>query len=198
MSTTLKKLFNNLPVLAWIVIIPLGIILFIGSIITLFAAIATVEGVASILILLVTFVIMRGLQNVPAETKADPTSKFFVALGICFFALMGMAIDQTGNPIYNAPMQIIFCPANSQLSREADISHPLPGRTDISQEFTCVNSNKQVVKQIIIWEILIYRFFQYVVIYYLLQLFVKATNGISIGKKRDTLVEEKRPPVVSE
>jgi hypothetical protein len=111
--------------------------------------------------------VVWGTSGSGYETNSKETGAGFItALGICFFALMGMAIDQPGNYLYNKPLEWLFCPANSTLSRGIDVSHPLPGRTDITQDFNCVSSDQKITKRIGPLEIMGVRFVEYVVIAY--------------------------------
>src|SRR6185369_14745067 len=138
-----------------------------GGIILLFTLVATVEGVASIIFLVIGFIyVFASNTEIGLSKIKSKTSGLAVAFGIVFFALMGMAIDQTGNVIYNLPLQIINCPAGTYLTRDAIVTNPLPGRTDINQDFNCVNSSKKIVSTLDIGNIIIVRFIEYVIIGY--------------------------------
>jgi hypothetical protein len=188
----MKNLLSKLPTIVWILLIPLGIVIFIGAITTAFYLIASVEGVASILMLIAgaIFTISGGgsvnnysKAKIAGKETGDAMSKFFLATGICFFALMGMAIDQPGNFIYNKPIELIYCPPGSGLNRIVDVSHPLPGRTDITQDFTCRDAEGKAVKQVGMFEVIGVRFFEYVVIAYLLMGFAKLVNKYRYRKQ---------------
>lgn len=158
----------QLPSFVWVILIPIFFIVLIVGIILTFTALATVEGFASIAILIVTILILRGASIVDfKDAKPPKDSAFALAAGICFFALMGIAIDQPGNVIYNKPIEILFCPAGTYLYRGTDISHPLPGRTDITQDFRCINET-ETVAYVGIGEVIVTRFFEYVLIGYAL------------------------------
>lgn len=86
---------------------------------------------------------------------------------IGFFALMGATIDQPGNLIYNKPVETCFCPPGSQLRRSTITSNPLPGRTDMTQDFTCVQNGKPV-ESINMLAVMGIRFLEYLVLGYLL------------------------------
>jgi len=111
MGQFLKTLFSKMPTIGWI-IIPLGIALVIGSVILGFWALATVEGVASVLMLLVGTIVMRLTVNPDFREKlnqiAENDNKSVIMkknLGMAIAVVMGVAVDQTGNFIYNKPMQ---------------------------------------------------------------------------------------------
>lgn len=123
------KLLLGLLTVALIVAIP---VLFVTGI-------AMIPGFASVLFLVVGFFVFRSLHRPVGADKAVVSSTVLAA-AVGFFALMGMAVDQRGNPIYNAPLQL-FCPAGSQLNHGTVISHPLPGRTDMTQDFRCINED---------------------------------------------------------
>ena len=78
-----------------------------------------------------------------------------------------MAVDQTGNLLYNYPVQVLFCPVGSTLSRGVDITNPLPGRTDIIQAFTCLGSDGAALLAIHPLQVMVVRFFEYIFIGYL-------------------------------
>ena len=81
---------------------------------------------------------------------------------------MGAALDQPGNFIYNKPIEWIFCPAASELMRETIQRGLSGGGVSLSQKFACVAENGQVLRQISVWEVLIIRFIEYVIIGYIL------------------------------
>ncbi|HEX3051588.1 MAG TPA: hypothetical protein VHP83_13085, partial [Aggregatilineaceae bacterium] len=82
-------------------------------------------------------------------------------------ALMGMAIDQTGNVVYNQPLEWFFCPSGTQLERGVVVTNPVPGQTNISQDFSCVKSG-EVAREIGIGEIILVRLGEYILIGYAL------------------------------
>jgi hypothetical protein len=182
---------SNLPSIVYVFLIPLGIIALIGGIITLFFALATVEGVASAVLLIAGFVAVRAGSSIKFETKKQPAAKqmgtgWARAMGICFFALMGLAIDQPGNIIYNKPIELLYCPAQTQLVRGSQVSHPLPGRTDINQEFTCVDPSGTATGEIDMFSVILVRFVEYVFIGYGLIGVSTLLDVLSARGKRDT------------
>ena len=64
---------RSLPSIVYVLAIPLGIILFIGAVVLAFTALATIEGIASIIFLLIGFAVFRPYQDYslrdPADTK---------------------------------------------------------------------------------------------------------------------------------
>jgi hypothetical protein len=161
-----------------------GLIAFIGGIIGIFLAIATVEGVASFLLLATWIACVWGASSLAAEIRpGNTTSSIGTAMAVTFFALMGMAVDQTGNYFYNYPLQWIFCPAGSVLNRGINVLHPLPGRTDIIQDFACM-SGSQTVYQIGMGELIVFRFVEYLVIAYVVMWGVRGYRWI---RKNHTL-----------
>ncbi len=148
----------HLPSLVWIILMALGLIAFIGSIITGFFLIATVEGVASII-----FLIIGWFAFIPLASEKVPS--IFVAGAVGFYALMGMAVDQPGNIIFNYPFKYL-CSANSTMNRDTVTLHPLPGRTDIIQDFRCFDAKGNTVKRISPFEMIAVRFVEYLVIAY--------------------------------
>lgn len=181
--------FSRLPSIVWVIIIPIGLASLIGGIILSFWALATVEGVASILLLVCGLAAFKFTSDpifdgVPkkAATAGGP---IFLAMGIVFFALMGMSVDQPGNFIYNKFLALYYCPPNTEISRSVDVSNPLPGTTYVIQDFACVDNNKTVVKNLEMWDLAIGRFVQYVFLGYFLYYLVKAFNYFT-RKKHST------------
>jgi hypothetical protein len=159
-----KIFWKKIPSWVWVIIIPAciaGILaLFIGT----FFAITTIEGFASIILLAAGII---GFVLLPLRNPYKPNA-FVRAIGITFFAFMGAAIDQTGNIIYNKPVEMCFCNTGSRLARNEDISNPLPGTTYVEQDFTCINNAGEPVKQINTFAVIGIRFLEYVLLAYLL------------------------------
>jgi hypothetical protein len=157
---------QKLPSFVWVIILPLGLILFIGSIITGFYAIAAIEGVASFIMVGVGILSVLGGISRSSE-KSSPGSGLVIGMAITFYALMGMAIDQTGNFIFNKPLQL-FCPTQTELHRGVNVSHPLPERTDITQNFVCLDQSGKVAGRVDMLKVIGVRFVEYVIIAYVL------------------------------
>ena len=149
------------PSFVWIFIFIAGIVGFIGGIILIFWLLANVEGVASVIFLIVGWFMAMGL----ASADKTPGSQILVAGVITFYALMGMAVDQPGNPIFNQPVGWL-CPEGSSLNRGVNVSHPLPERTDITQDYRCLDDKGKTVKMIDMGAVVGIRFVEYVVIAY--------------------------------
>jgi hypothetical protein len=163
-----RSIWSHLPSFVWILIFVGGIVALIGTIIALFYALSHIEGFASVLMLVVAWFVMRAGSSV-SDGMDTGGAGFIRAIGIGFFALMGMAIDQPGNYVYNRPIQWFFCPSNTVLQRGVDVTHPLPGRTDITQDFMCVDTGKnEVSSRPGMGEVIAVRFGEYVLIGYLL------------------------------
>lgn len=152
---------NKMPTIFWVLAIPVAIFLFMALMIGGFWALTMVEGVASLALLIAFIVAIRvnGKFN-------DKPNKIILAIGIAFFSLMGMSVDQTGNILYNQPLGWAFCPAQTHLERYVDISHPLPGTTYVIQDFRCVNEAGNKVKELGMTELMVGRFLEYVVLAY--------------------------------
>jgi hypothetical protein len=164
------KQTRSLPSFVWIIIFIVGIVALIGGFIGGFVLLSTVEGVGSVVILVVAWVLMRAtstdkLEQPPAKTPID---NFMLAFAIFFFAMMGVAIDQTGNYLYNRPLQWFFCPAGTELVRDVDVTNPRAGETRISQDFACRNERGRIVAEIGMFPVIGVRFVEYVLIGYVL------------------------------
>jgi hypothetical protein len=152
--------------LAFLVIIAGVIALVTGG----FAALTQLEGLGSVLLLLGGWVAIRQFTLAAKRTKAklrEPEKSILVALLVLTFAFMGFALDQPGNAIYNAPLQWVFCPAGSSLSRNANVSNPRAGTTVITQDFSC-QAGRTVVRRIEVYWAMLLRFLEYLVLGYLL------------------------------
>jgi hypothetical protein len=170
-----KKAFvsflSHLPSIVWIPIFVLGIAAFIGGIIGLFYALSHYEGVASVLMLAVAWGVIR-LGSGASDYVEMPAAKVpgvMTALIILFFAGMGVAIDQTGNYLYNRPLEWFFCPSGTELRRGVQVYHPLPGRTDTTQDYTCAKPGEnQITSRIGTGKVIAVRFVEYILIGYAL------------------------------
>lgn len=172
-QSKIPSIMNKLPSWAYITIIILCFLIFISSIILFFAGLAYIEGFASILFLISAIgFLLSGPRG--------KSSNFVKGLGILFFALMGMAIDQPGNILYNKPIEYIFCKKNSTLTREVQVSHPVPGRTDMIQDFNCVDSNGNIENSISSISLIGIRFFEYIILGY----FLVWITGIYYSKRQ--------------
>jgi hypothetical protein len=153
----------------WIAIFIAGIALFIAGVVGLFWGLATVEGFASVVMLVAGWGVLRLTSNPTHQPKRrDASDNIILALGIGFFALMGMAIDQPGNALYNQPLEWLFCPDGTSLTRGEEVRNPRPGTTTITQEFACLNHDGQVVEQISMGYVILVRLGEYVLIGYAL------------------------------
>jgi hypothetical protein len=159
-----KSWRKRIPSWAWILIFVAGIAGIIFAIIGSFIAISTIEGVASLVLLIAGLI---GFGIIPLR-KPEQTAAIGRAVGLSFFALMGATIDQTGNYFYNKPIELCMCANETTLDRDENISNPLPGTTYIEQDFTCYDKMGNPVKQLNIFAILGIRFLEYVILGYLL------------------------------
>jgi hypothetical protein len=158
--------FATAPSWVWVFLFPLGIIAFIGSIIGFIYLLANVEGFASIIFILVGWGVGRGLAAASRSQSQTKIPGFVTGGAICFYALMGMAIDQPGNYFFNKPIEWFGCPAGTSLNREVDVSHPLPGRTDMVQDFQCFNAQGEQVGRASMDKVIGIRFLEYVLVAY--------------------------------
>jgi hypothetical protein len=156
--------WKRLPSWAWILIIVGSVIGLIAILIGSFVGISTIEGFAS-LILLVFGVIGFGVYPLRKPEKVSPFAR---AIGLSFFALMGASVDQTGNLVYNKPVEVCFCEKGTSLYRQENISNPLPGTTYVQQDFTCYDKQGNPVKKINMFAVAGLRFIEYVILGYLL------------------------------
>ncbi len=155
------KYRDKIPSWLWLPIILLGIALVICIPIGFIYVISHFEGVASIIFLIAGWFVFGSFA------KSAKRSSFVLAGAVCFFALMGMAIDQPGNRLYNYPLNL-SCPEGSSYSRSVITRHPLPERTDFVQNFQCYDAKGRAVHTIPIWMLLLTRFCEYIALAYLL------------------------------
>ncbi len=158
-----KKWYSRIPVLGWIGLGLIAIAAFLGVIIGGFWAVATVEGIASLIFLSVG-IFLFGVFRKGVFTQ----NKIFRAIAIGFWALMGASIDQTGNYLYNYPVGMIECPRGTYISRSANVAHPHAGETMITQEFNCYNESGESEKTVNTFAMMGYRFLEYILLAYIL------------------------------
>lgn len=174
---------EKIPSFLWIPIIVGAVALFIGTMLAVFYGIGYVEGFGSLIILVLGWLGFRVGNN----SDNLETGGFGVALGITFFALMGMALDQTGNFIYNQPMEWLFCPENSHLTRETISRGVRGGGVSLSQNFACVaESNEEILRKISGFEHFAFRFIQYVALGYILLYLSRGYAKIRRFRKKET------------
>ncbi|MBK9457482.1 MAG: zinc ribbon domain-containing protein [Bacteroidetes bacterium] len=159
-----KTWWKRLPAWVWIIVFVAAIAGIIFGIIGSFIAISTIEGVASMALLIAGLV---GFGLIPLR-RPQEMGAIGRAIGLSFFALMGATIDQTGNYIYNKPIEICLCEEGTTLDRDENISNPLPGTTYIEQDFTCYNNLGIPVQELNVFAVLGIRFLEYVLLGYLL------------------------------
>ncbi|MDQ3801910.1 MAG: hypothetical protein M3384_21005 [Acidobacteriota bacterium] len=182
------KFYRKIPSFVWILIIVGGVALFIGAMLAGFYALAFVEGVASVILLVCGWAAFRVGNNSPNLES----SSFGVAVIITFFALMGASLDQTGNYFYNQPMEWIFCPAESKLVREV-VTRAIRGGVALSQISTCVaDSGGAVLRNISGFEQFAFRFFEYVLIGYVLlgasRLYTRIKSSVKANRRKGARV----------
>lgn len=150
-----------MPSWLWLIFILAGIMLIIAIPIAFIYVLSHFEGIASIIFLVIGWFVFG------AFAKSQKKNTLIMGGAVCFFALMGMAIDQTGNIIYNQPMAL-SCPEGTTYSRSVSTLHPLPGRTDFVQNFQCFDAEGKTAYTIPVGLVLLTRFGEYVLIAYLL------------------------------
>lgn len=156
------SVWSRIPSWGWVFIGVACIVLFILFIMGSFYSLAHFEGFASVIFLVLGVIAFRVFSGKPPSTI--PVIR---AIAVGFFALMGATIDQTGNYIYNKPVEWCMCPDGTELNRTTTTSHPLPGRTDMTQNFLCL-LNGEPVENIDMLAIIGIRFLEYMVLAYLL------------------------------
>ncbi|HNR87338.1 MAG TPA: hypothetical protein PKM65_03265 [Spirochaetota bacterium] len=168
---------ERLPAWSWAFIL-LGIMMLVIIIpIALIYVISHFEGVASLIFLVIGWSIFGRIAR---SVKPSPLIMGGV---VAFYALMGMAIDQMGNRIYNIPIGLT-CPAGTTFHRNVVTIHPLPGRTDFVQNFECFDAAGKAVHRIAIPVILAVRLGEYVLIAHLLLGIRKLMLAISESRRR--------------
>lgn len=161
----MNKWTEKIPSFLWIPIIIGAIALFIGGSFAIFYGFGYVEGFGSLIMLVLGCIGFRIGNN----SDGLETGSLAVAFGITFFALMGMSLDQTGNFLYNKPIELMFCPENSELIRETISRGTRGGGVSLSQNFVCADQNSgQILRKISGYEHFGIRFLEYVLIGYIM------------------------------
>lgn len=104
---------------------------------------------------------------------------FFVVI----IAFLGTCMDIQGNPLYNAPIQFFYRDLGT-----LDVSSTattINGTTGVDFYFKIINQSGHVVKELNIWGVALFRFFEYLVVYsVLLSIFVPAFRFIRTTFKK--------------
>ncbi len=150
------NMIKKLPSWVRIFLLSGGIILFMGGSVFFVISTNSVEGLASIIFLIIGFFAFRVITN---SDGAVPKG-----LGIVLFVVIGTTIDQSGNYFYNKPIELIYCSTDTYLKRDTNIFTPISGTTQITQEFACYNSQGELVKKIDRFSVLGIRFLEYIVL----------------------------------
>lgn len=169
----------DLPSWAYLILFIAAIVCVIGGFILFTVAISSIEGFASILFLIAGYF---AFIRYYAPMDEHPIYK---AMAIGFFALMGMALDQPGNYIYNLPFQYTFCDSNEKLLRDMRVTHRKPGSTEFTQDFQCYKDGLEQGRRISLFGILGIRFLEYVGLGYLLIWIGMLRKGKVASKKRN-------------
>lgn len=152
---------DRIPSGLWLLILLCGILLIIAIPIAFIYLISHVEGVASIIFLVI------GWLTFGRFAMQDKRKPLILAGAVLFYALMGMALDQPGNILYNQPLAF-DCPAGTTFNRGILTLNPLPGRTDFVQNYQCMDGAGKPVHTISMGLVIITRFIEYIIIAYLL------------------------------
>lgn len=184
MAEIMGKWTEKIPSVLWIPMIIGGIALFIGAIWVIFYGFGFVEGFGSIIMLILGWIGFRICNN----SDGLKESGLSVAIGIICFAIMGLAFDQTGNFIYNQPLEWVFCPENSELLRETIKSGTRTGGVRLNQDFSCVAQSGEILRKISMFEHLAVRFVEYVLLGYVLLYLSRIYAGI-FKKKTDSEIQ---------
>lgn len=159
-----KTFWKRLPSWAWILIIMSSIIGILALLIDSFVGLATIEGFASLIFLACG---IFGFGIYPLR-KPETNNALIRGIGLAFFAFMGATVDQTGNYIYNKPVELCFCDSGTSLNRGENVMNPMPGTTIIQQDYTCYDEMGNPVKKINMFGVMGIRFIEYVILGYLL------------------------------
>lgn len=146
------------------VLIVCGIVLMILTSIGM----TTIEGLASILFIIIGITAFRVFFGRPVQSLAKLLKETIV--GIAIFAFFGACLDQTGNAIYNKPIGYINCPADTSLQRTTIVTNPLPDSTYFIQNFTCYARDGKPVHEVNLLSVLAVRVFEYLALGLLLVL----------------------------
>ncbi|HOW82058.1 MAG TPA: hypothetical protein PK573_05815 [Spirochaetota bacterium] len=164
---------DRMPSWLWLLMMLFGICLVICVPIAFIYIISHFEGVASAIFLVIGWFVFGSFA------KQEKRSPLVLGGAVLFFALMGMAIDQTGNIVYNQPLALL-CPEGTTYARSVATYNPLPGRTDFVQNFQCIDTGGKPPFAIPMGLVILTRFAEYIFIAYLLlgiRLLLKKIRG---------------------
>lgn len=102
---------------------------------------------------------------------------------VVVIAFMGACIDIQGNPLYNEPIRLVY--QHLGTLKVTNTMTSINGTTGVDYYFNIVNPSGHVVKQLNMWGIASFRFFEYLVVYsILLSIFVPAFRLIRTKFKK--------------
>jgi ribosomal protein L40E len=90
-----------------------------------------------------------------------------VLIGATFMALMGVSIDQGGNPVQNLLLEKVKCKSGESLSQFQEVFSVRPGETIYTRDFFCVDSRGNTTPISTIF-LLGFRFAWYILLFYIL------------------------------
>lgn len=147
-------------------LILVGSITAMGLLILTIISIATVEGFASLIFIVINVLIFIVW---PLRLKKKSSLNSFLGVAFIFMAFMGGTIDQTGNPVFNKPIEYCMCAENETLTRTAQVSH-INSRTSYAQDFRCRTSADDEGRSISMFAVLGLRFVEYILLILMLVL----------------------------
>lgn len=155
---------TKIPAILLTPIIIGAIVLCIAAAVGFFYGLGYIEGAGSLIAIVIGWIGFR----IGNRTSEAEVGRYGVAIGIIVFATMGTALDQTGNCLYNLPMEYIFCPEGSSLWRETAQKALNSGGVQLRQQFTCMTKEGNLLRTVSLIEYSLFRFAEYVIIGYLL------------------------------
>ena len=165
-KSRLDALYEKAPVLkkmrqseiGYVILLMCGIVLLV----ILSVGMATIEGLASVLLLITGILAFRIFSRKPVASIKKLVQESLV--GLLIFASIGVCFDQTGNFIYNKPLEYVLCPPDTRVQRVAVVSNPLPDSTYIIQDYACYGSDGKAVSGISLVAVIVVRFIEYVLL----------------------------------
>jgi hypothetical protein len=147
----LNKQIKILLGLILVAIVGFGIFFLVSE---LFLSMMQIQGVASLLFLLVFVVVIFRTRDKSAT---------LLTVTAFLFSFFGMLMDTWGNAIYNKPLEWLFR-SQGQLLITQEINQYAPGHYTSSNELVLLLANGQQ-EQLSIFILYAYRFFQYLLLY---------------------------------
>lgn len=151
---------RKLPMWLTALLLLIGALLGIALIILTVVSIATVEGIATLIFLIINILVFIVW---PLRNKSKANLNGFLGIAFIFMAFMGAVIDQAGNPVFNKPVGWCMCEQGEEFTRGVSVSQ-VGTETIYEQDFRCHKVPTDPGRPVSMFAIIGLRFVEYIVL----------------------------------